>query len=446
MSNHEALGKKIVEFAQKNGAEETEVFIREGTEFNTTVRMGKVERLTEATSRALSLRVILNKRTALANTSDFKWETIEGLVRRALERARLANQDPFAGLPERQEVRADIERLALYDAAIERLTATEQIALAEKTEKRGLALDERIKNSSGADSNSSTAQVWLANSRGFSGSYRGSVCSLSLGLLGQEAGSPAQVQDFWYTVSRRAAALESPERVAETAVERLRRRFGARKVATQEVPVVFDPLMAAELFSNLFDAVSGENIYLKSSFLVDQLGKTVASEGVTILDDGLLPGGLGSRPFDREGVPTATTAVIDSGVLKSYLLSSYSARKLRMRPTGNGGAANSESPNNFYLRAGAHTPAQIMASVKKGLYVTRLIGQGVNIVTGDFSRGAYGLWIEEGKFTFPVHEITISGNLKQMLLDVQMVGNDLDFRDPFAAPTVKIAKMTVGGN
>lgn len=445
MSTPEALASKIIEFAQKNGGQETEVLIREGTQFSTTVRMGKVETLTEATSRSLSLRVIIDKRTALANTSDFKWETVEGLVRGAIERARLANPDPFAALPEKQEVRADLAGLALYDSSVERMSTAEKIAMAEKAEKTGLALDKRISNSTGADCGTNTTQVWLANSKGFRGSYRGSVCSLSLGLLGQEPGSPAQVQDFWFTVGRRASALESPEKVAQTAVERVRQHFGAKKVPTQEVPVVFDSLIAAELMSDIFDAVSGENIYLKSSFLVDQLDKKVASDLVTILDDGLLPGGLGTRPFDREGIPTATTTLFENGVLKNYVLSSYSARKLNRKPTGNGGAGTSESPNNFYLKAGKSTPEEIIKSVAKGLYLTRTIGQGVNIVTGDYSRGAFGLWIEDGKFAYPVHEITISGNLKQMLADIEMVGNDLVFRDQFAAPTIKIAKMTVGG-
>lgn len=445
MDTPEALAHRTVEFAQTQGAQESEVLVHEGMQFNTTVRMGKVETLTEATNRSLSLRVIIDKRTALATTSDFAWETVEGVVRRAIERARLAHADPFAGLPEKEEVQADLAQLALYDESVERLSATEKIALAEKTEKIGLALDPRITNSSGADFRSDTSQVWLVNSKGFSGSYRGSMCSLSLALLGQEPGSLAQVQDFWFTVGRRFVVLEAPEKVAQTAVERLRRHFGAKKLPTQDVPVVFDPLMAAELISEIFEAVAGENIYLKSSFLVDQLDKRVASELVTILDDGLMPGGLGSRPFDREGVPTATTTVMENGVLKNYLLSSYSARKLNRKPTGNGGSGTSENANNFYLQAGKSTPEEIIQSVDKGLYLTRMIGQGVNIVTGDYSRGAFGLWIEDGKLAHPAHEITISGNLTQMLADIEMVGNDLVFRDQFAAPTLKIAKMTVGG-
>lgn len=446
MSPNEALAGRIIEIAQQLGAEETEALIREGREFHSSVRMGKVETLTEATNRGLSLRVLIDKRTALASTSDSSWETVEGIVHRAIERAKLANQDPYAGLPERQEIRTDVDRLALYDPAIEELSATEKIAMAERAEKGGLSLDQRISNSTGADFGSSVNQFWLVNSKGFSGSYRTSACSLSLGLLGQEPGSPAQVQDFWFTAARRVNALEPPEKVASTAVERLRRHFGAKKVPTQEVPVIFDPLMAADLFSNIFEAVAGESIYLKSSFLVDRLGEKVASELVTLVDDGLMPGGLGTRPFDRQGVPTRTTPVIENGVLKNYLLSSYSARKLESQPTGNGGSANSESPNNFYLAAGKTSPSEIIGSVSKGLYVTRMIGHGVNIVTGDFSRGAFGLWIENGRFIFPVHEVTISANLKQMLQDVELVGNDLDFRDQFAAPTIKIARMTVAGN
>jgi len=438
------LAERILKQARGAGAEDAEVFLAESTAFSTQVRHGTVETVTEATTRAASLRVFVDQRVARAGASDLRSGTLEGLVRRAVERARLANQDPFAGLPEQFAAATNADGLALYDPALETLTAEEKIALARETEGIGLQLDPQVKNSGGAGFSAHRGRVWLANTRGFAGSYRATSCGLSLYLLGQEPGSAAQVSDYWHSAVRQRAKLDSPEQVARTTVERVRRHFGARKVATQEVPVVFEPLLAAELLGDLFAAVTGDAIYLRRSFLVDALGEKIASEAVTIVDDGLLPGGLGTRPFDREGVASQRTPVIENGVLQNYLCGTYSARKLGRRSTGNG-TGNGETPANFFLVAGPHAPEDIIGSVKRGLYVTRLIGQGVNLVTGDYSRGAFGVWIENGQLAYPVHEITISGNLRRMLAGIEMVGRDLDFRDQFAAPTIKIAAMTLAG-
>jgi PmbA protein len=238
--------------------------------------------------------------------------------------------------------------------------------------------------------------------------------------------------------------LDSPEQVARITVERVRRHFGARKVSTQEVPVVFEPVVAAELLSDLFGAVTGEAVYRRRSFLANVREQKVAAEDVTLVDDGLLPGGLGTRPFDVEGVASQRTVVIEKGRLRNYLCGCYSAKKLGGKSTGNG-AGNGEAPTNFYLDAGTYPTQAIVRSVPRGLYVTRLIGQGVNLVTGDYSRGAFGLWIEQGQLTYPVHEITVSGNLRQILEGVEMIGCDLEFRDQFAAPTIKVSSMTVSG-
>lgn len=444
MSDFPALAERMLEQARAAGADDAEVFLNESTQFSTRVRQGTVETVTEATTRALHLRVFLDQRVARASASDLRPETLSGLLERALERARAANQDPFAGLPEGTAGAPSGDGLALYDPALEALGPEEKIALARQTEEIGLRLDPRVRNSGGAGFSVARGQVWLGNTRGFRGSYRASSCSLGLHLLGQEAGSGAQVSDYWFSAARQRAKLESPEQVARRTVERVQRHFGARKVATQEVPVVLEPLLAAELLSDLFAAVSGEAVYLRRSFLMHALGEKVAAEGVTIVDDGLLPSGLGTRPFDREGVASQRTLVVENGVLRNFLCGSYSARKLKRKTTGNG-TGNGEAPTNFYLAAGRTPPEEIVRSVERGLYVTRLIGQGVNLVTGDYSRGAFGLWIERGKFVYPVHEVTISGNLRHMLKGMELVGTDLDFRDQFAAPTVKIAAMTVGG-
>jgi PmbA protein len=438
------IAEWVLAQARAAGAEDAEVCLSESKQFSARVRLGAMETLTEAISRSLELRVFVDQRVARASSSDLRRATLEGLVTRSVERARVANQDPFAGLPGEVLPAPAAPELSIYDPAIVELQAPEKIALAKETETIGLGLDPRIRNSGGAGLHTRTGQVWLKNSRGFRGTYRGTSVSLGLHLLGRAGNSAEQVSDYWFSAARFRERLDPPERVARTAVERVRRQFGARKLRTQDVPVVFEPVLAAELLGDLFGAITGDAIYLRRSFLVDALGGKVAAEAVTIVDDGLLPGGLGTRPFDREGVPSERTVVIENGILRSYLCGTYSARKLKLRSTGNG-TGNGEAPTNFYLVAGSHAPDEIIGSLPRGLYVTRLIGQGVNLVTGDYSRGAFGIWIEDGQLAYPVHEITISSNLRRMLEGIELVGSDLDFRDPFAAPTVKIASMTVGG-
>jgi PmbA protein len=256
-------------------------------------------------------------------------------------------------------------------------------------------------------------------------------------------------RDYWYSSARSHSKLDSPAAVGRRAAERTVRRLGARKVATQKVPVIFDSVTARSLIGNIFEAVEGDSIYRKASILAGKLGERVASENVTVIDDGGLPGLFGTAPFDDEGVPSRRTVVIDRGVLKSYLLNSYTARKLGMRTTGN--AARGITGNagvghgNFFLEKGHRSPEEIIRGIRQGLYVTELIGHGVNIVTGDYSRGAAGLWIENGEFAYPVSEITIAANLQQMLMDVEAVGSDLEFRGSVASPTLLIREMTVSG-
>lgn len=440
-----ALGERLLDQARKAGADDAEIGIRQSTRFSTRVRQGRVETLTEATSRAIHLRVFTDQRAGTASSSDLREEPVRELVKRCVERARLSSQDPFAGLPEETSTPPPAEGLELFDPALESVPADEKIQLARETERIGLALDPRVNNSGGAGFSSSRSEVWLLNTRSFRGNYRATSCSLALHLLGREMGQDGQVSDYWYSAARRRSELETPEQIAQQAVERVRRHFGARKVATQEVPVVFEREVAGELLSDLFGAVTGEAVYLRRSFLGEALGEKIAAAGVTLVDDGLLPGKLGTRPFDSEGAPSQRTVVMENGVLRNFLCGAYSARKLKLKSTGNG-TGDGESPTNFYLAAGPRAPEEIIGSVENGLYLTRILGQGVSLVTGDYSRGAFGLWIEKGQLSYPVHEITISGNLRQMLAGMEMVGHDLEFRDQFSAPTLKITSMTVGGS
>jgi PmbA protein len=256
-------------------------------------------------------------------------------------------------------------------------------------------------------------------------------------------------RDGWYSAQRRLQHLETPEAIGRTAARRALRRLGARKVSTQQVPVVFDPDTAASLLRTICGAVSGSAIYRSASFLTGKLSQQVASTDLTVVDDGRMAGKLGSRPFDGEGLPTRRTAVIQDGVLASYLLDTYTGRKLGMASTGNAsrslGQLPSVAPTNCHIVPGPYSPAQIIRTVDRGLYVTEMIGFGVNLVTGDYSRGAVGIWIENGELTYPVEEITIAGNLNTMLQQIEMVGNALEWRGSVVAPTLKIARMTVAG-
>jgi PmbA protein len=327
------------------------------------------------------------------------------------------------------------------------LTPAERIDLAVRAERAALDADPAITNSEGASFDYNRTQVALGNTQGFYGAYEGTTAGLYCVPIAQ---SPAGMQrDHWMSASRHRDQMESPEAIGKKAAHRAVRRLGARKIPTGSVPIIFDPLCARSLLSHVFEAVSGSAIYRRSSFLIGQIGQSVAAPGITILDNALMPAGLGSSPFDDEGVPTQSTPIIEAGVLRNYLHSAYTARKLGSKPTGNGSRAASGSvtigPTNFYLEAGAYTPEEIISTTERGLYVVELIGFGVNTVTGDYSRGAVGIWIENGKFVHPVQEVTIAGNLREMLKNIEMVGNDVTFLGSIAAPTLKIGKMVISG-
>ena len=342
---------------------------------------------------------------------------------------------------------SDHPDLDIYDSTT--LQTEQQIDLARRGERSALKADPRITNSEGADFDSSSGRMILGTSHGFLGQYSSSSFSLAVSPIASDPDTGAMQRDSWYGVQRKFSKLEQPERIGEEAARRTVRRLGARKVATCTAPVVFDPEAAGSLLGNLCGAVSGYALYKGASFLTGQLGQRLAPEFVTIYDDGRMPGGLGSRPFDGEGLPTRKNVVVDRGVLANYLLDTYSAKKLSLTSTGNASRSVGESPSvgptNFYLVPGTATPQQIVESVKHGLYVTDLIGFGINMVTGDYSRGASGFWIENGELAYPVEEITIAGNLKRMFAGIEMIGNDLVFRGRIASPTIKLAEMTIAG-
>ena len=436
-----ALAEHLVEFGRKCGADEIEVGIGDGSDFSVDVRLGEIENLVEAGSRAMGFRVIKDKKTAVASSSDLTPDTLHDLVRSAVRRAGLANADPFSGLPPLSSTRVDPGTLDIFDPAVPALDAKTKISLALETERIALS-DKRITNSHGASFVASEVRSVLASSNGFVGDYSRTHCSLSVGL--QAGATDDLVEDFWFSAETHFKNLESPEQIARAAVQRTVRQLHPRKVKTQRVPVVFEPLMASGLIGFLFACASGPAIYQKASFLVDKLGQSIGSERLTVIDDGLIPCLLGTGPFDSEGVPTQRTTVLEKGVLKNYLCNTYAARKLGLVTTGNADGS-SVSPNNFYLEAGPHPPAEIIKSCPRGLLLIRTLGHGLNPVSGDISQGAFGLWIENGEVAYPVSEITISGNLGELLKDVDMVGSDLEFRGSVCAPTIKVAEMLIAG-
>lgn len=435
------LAENLVSYGRQLGADEIEVAVATGREFSVSVRLQAIEDLTEANFRYLSMKVIKDKKVASASSSDLSLDTLKELMKKAVKRAELANADDCAGLPSMVEPYQPPDLLNLYDPQITQLDPRKNIALALETEKIALS-DPRITNSHGASFASSEGAYILVNSKGFSGFYKATSCSLSVGLQAGETDN--RVEDGWFSSKRFFDELEPPEAIAKKAVERTVRLLNPRKIKTQAVPVVFEPTQTAWLLGFLFTCVAGTSIYHRASFLVDKLGEKIADSRITVVDDGLIPGKLGTRPFDSEGVPTRRTVVIDSGILKNYLCNTYAARKLNLSSTGNaeGGGVG---PNNFYLVPGNSSPEEIIASLDRGLILVKTIGHGLNPVTGDISRGAFGLWVEKGEILYPVSEITIAGNLKEILHQIELIGSDLKFESAVCGPTIKVAELTVAG-
>lgn len=448
-----SLAADVVARALAAGATDAEAVVSEGDEFSVTVRMGEVETLQESGSRGMGLRVFVGQRSASSSTSDLTPGGIADLVSGALALARVTEEDSFAGLPEREEFGQLTSDLHLYFDDVYSLAGSERIAMARSAEAAALAYDPRIKNSQGGSFSAATGRRILANSRGFLGEYRSSYCGVSTTPLAVDEEGKMQ-RDFWYSSARRITDLASPESIGQEAARRALRHLGARRVPTQRVPIVFSPEVSRSLVSHLFDAASGDAIWRHASYLAGKLGEPVAATNITIVDDHtmLLPtgvGGFGTSPFDGEGLPTRRTVVVENGVLQTYLLNSYSARKLNLKSTANATRGLTGSPGigagNLYLTPGSETAESILAGVKEGFYVTSLLGQGVNLVTGDYSRGASGLWIENGKLTYAVEEVTIAGNLREMFDNITAIGDDLVFRGSIAAPTLRVDGMTVAG-
>ncbi len=453
------LASDVLARALRAGATDAEAVVYEGDEFSTLVRLGQVETLKESGSRAIGLRVFIGHRTASTSSSDFSRESLDRLVDGAITLARITSEDPFAGLPGPAEFGQHNSDQHLYFDDVNLQPPAERIEIARAVEAAAMAFDTRIQNSGGGDFDTATSHRILMNSRGFTGEYRRSYCGFSAQPIAHDADGRMQ-RNYWYSVARTTRLLEDPTAIGQEAARRTLQRLGARQVKTQQAPVVFSPEVARSIVGNIFDAANGDAIYRHASFFAEMLGQRVAGDNVTVIDDGTLvfdhdsgikTGGFGTAPFDGEGLPTRRTILIENGILKNYVTNTYTARKLGLAAsTGNASRSLAGNPGigagNFFLQPGTLSPDEIVADVKSGLYVTETMGFGINLVTGDYSQGAAGMWIENGELAYPVEEITIAGNLKDMYKNISAIGNDLVFRAATAAPTLRIEGMTIAGS
>jgi PmbA protein len=442
----EAIAHALARLARA-GADQADASLVASTSVEVRVRGDEIDVLKQAREQGLSLRALLRGdggfRSASTSTSDLGAEAIERLADDTVALARATAADPSAGLPESGFADA-LPDLALFDPADAGLAVEARIAAARRMEQAARAVDPRIANSEGSDASSHRAEIFYANSLGFSGRYESGSHSLSSVPIAAADG--AMQVDWWTSVARSWRALDEPAAVGRRAAERALRKLGARRVPTAEVPVIFEPSTARALVGHLIGCACGGALYRGTSFLAGRMGEAIAAPAVTVIDDGRLPGGLGSRPFDGEGLPTRRKSVVERGRLASWLLDTYAGRKLGLASTGNAGRGPGGGPTNAWLEPGDATLDEIVADTQRGLLVTWLFGHGFNPVTGDFSRGAAGIWIEDGKPAFPVHEITVAGNLGDMLLGIDAIGNDLLWQGSIAAPSLRVARMTVAGD
>ncbi|MEK7702981.1 MAG: TldD/PmbA family protein [Nitrospirota bacterium] len=437
----------LLKEAKRRGVSDGDIFVLQGESFEGSVRLKEIEKISDARGKSLTLRLFFGKRHAITSTSDFTLKSLEELITDTCALARISPEDPYAGLPESSVCAKEIPVFDLSDPDAADLSVDEKMQMAIRAEAAAFAADPRITNSEGGSIGNTQTTLLYAATNGFSGTYVGAASSLSVSPIAAQNGQ--MQRDYWYSTRRKYKDLASAESVGKIAAERTIRRLGGKQIATQTVPVVFDPEMAASLLSHIASAISGYALYKQASFLVDQLGVQIAAENITIYDDPTISQGLGSRPFDGEGLPSYKKPIIEKGILKNYLLDTYSGKKLNLPSTGNAfrgtGSGVSVGTTNFHLMPGSETPLQIIQSVKAGLYLTELIGFGVNTVTGDYSQGAAGLWIENGELTYAVEEITIASNLREMLMNIERVGNDLSPFNRTSAPTLKISQMMIAG-
>jgi PmbA protein len=432
------IAKRALRIATASGASDAEVEVSAAVGQSVTVRRGEVETVEYNRDKGLSITVLFGARRGNASTSDLLPEAIDRTVEAACAIARHTAEDDAAGLPEEGRLlKGAAPDLDLFHPWS--LTVEEAIELARRTEAAALRVDKRITNTEGATISAYDTDFILANTRGFLGGYPSSKASIGCGVVAEERG--AMQRDYWYTTHRDPQKLEDPDTVGRTAGERVVRRLGARRLQTMDVPVLFEANIASSLVGHFVTAASGSSLYRRSSFLLDRLGTDVFGHDVHIFEDPHLSGEIASAYFDAEGVATQSRPVVDGGVLKGWFLSSYSARKLGLETTGNAGGNH-----NLIVKPGDRDLAGLLKTMDRGLLVTELMGQGVNPVTGDYSRGAAGYWVEGGEIRFPVEEVTIAGNLLQMFRGIAAVGRDVLVRGSKHCGSILVDRMTIAGD
>jgi PmbA protein len=438
-----ALAERLVEAAKRAGADAADAIAVRGVSQGVEVRDGRVEESERSEGDDVGLRVLVGQRQAVVSTNDVSGDGIAKLAERAVAMARVAPDDKYVGLADPSLLARNFPELDLLDPDIPEVSELERRA--QEAEAAGLAV-KGVTKSGGASASAGIGGMVLVTSAGFHGSYLRSSHGISMTAISGEGTS--MERDYDYTSSPHAADLEKPQRVGQVAGERAVARTNPRKVETCKVPVVYDPRVSASLVGHLVGAVNGASIARKTSFLKDKLGAQLFAKNIRIIDDPLRKRGLRSQSFDAEGVEVKKTAIVDDGVLATWLMDSATARELGLKTTGHAhrGVSSSPSPGpyNLHLEPGEATPEELIGDIKQGFYVTDLIGSGVNGVTGDYSRGASGFWIENGKITYPVSEVTIAGHLLDMFKSMA-VANNLEFRYGVNAPTVRIEGLTLGG-
>ena len=446
----EAVVQRALDAAARAGASQADVLLVEGDDREVRVRGSEIEFVKQAQERGLGIRALVDgkegRQTSIVSTSDLAPDAIERMAAEAVALAKATAADPTAGLPD-GGFAEEIPDLALFDAQDRNVALDARIEDAKRAEAAARDFDPRIDNSEGSQASSGYARVVYGNSLGFVGSYESASHGLFSEPLAREGDS--MQRDYWMTSGRRLSDLEDAASVGRKAAERAIRRLGGKSIKTCEAPVIFDGLTAPSLIGQIASCVSGYSIYRESSFLGDKLGEKIAASEVTIIDDGRLAGGLGSKPFDGEGQPTRRNTIVENGELKTWLLDTYSGRKLGLDSTGSAARGTGSAPRvgttNLWLEPGDKTLDEMIAELDRGLIVTELIGMGFNPTTGDYSRGAAGLWVENGEIIHPVEEITIAGNLGDMFQSIDRIGSELAWRGRTASPPIRIASMTIAG-
>ncbi len=442
--NLEEVLNQAIEYALQQGAESADAVVINSESLNVACRKAQVETVTQSNSSGLGLRVFMGKKQAVVSSNDITSKALKELAEKAVNMVKYIPEDPYCGINETVFASPAFAEKDFFDSG--KVTVDELIERAMHCEQSALKV-KGVTNIESASASWGKGSFGIANSKGFIGTYNSSSHGTSISVIAGEGTNRQTNDDFSSTVFRKD--LEAPEAIGQRAGEMVVKKLSPKKISSQKVPVIFDPRIASQLLGYLVSAINGSNVSQEGkSFLANSLGKNVFAKGITIIDDPLLPKGFGSKPFDCEGTVPQKRLIVENGILNSWLLDLRSARKLKMASTGHGERGLSgvpcPTPTNFYIQAGQESPKDLIKSVKKGLYVRELMGSGFNLATGDISEGASGFWIENGELTYPVHEITIAGNLKDLFLNMS-AANDLAFKYSLNAPTLLIEGLTIAG-